>query len=142
MIRTILVAALLGATVVLGACSGGSTTTAEITTTSGRAVSTASTQSGPPPHAPAHGYRAKHGGAELVYDSSCGIYTVSGSSDTYYCDGSFYHIEYGTWTSSHNVTGPWTVVRKGKLPQGIQSMTTAKNGKGKKNQKLQRTTAN
>jgi len=140
MTRTILIVALTGAAFILGACSGGShtTTTAEITSTSGMAVHTTA-KNGPPPHAPAHGYRAKHGGAEMVYDSNCGIYRVTGMSGTYYCDGYFYRLEYNTWTMATRMDGRWTVVRRGKLPKAIMTMTAENNSR---KHKEARTTAN
>jgi|GEM_PF-2724602 len=56
---------------------------------------------GPPAHAPAHGYRRKHVyGYDLVYDSSCGFYVVTGLSHHYYHDGHFYRLHGDVWQVS------------------------------------------
>lgn len=56
---------------------------------------------GPPAHAPAHGHRYKHvHGYDLVYDSSCGFYVVTGLSHHYYHDGHFYRLHDDVWEVS------------------------------------------
>lgn len=72
---------------------------------------------GPPPHAPAHGYRHKHGhGTELVFDSRVGVYVVGGRSDHYYDSGSWYRHVDGAWQVSIELDGPWRFVSVHRLP--------------------------
>ena len=84
---------------------------------------------GPPPHAPAHGYRAKtHEGVELVFRSDLGVYVVVGASDYYFHDGVFYHQDSIGWIVGKHVDGPWKNVSVSQLPPGLQSESK---GKGK-----------
>jgi hypothetical protein len=70
---------------------------------------------GPPPHAPAHGYRAKTGeGLAIVYDSKLRVYVVVDVLNHYYHNGFYYRFaEY-------------------KVPQRLRS---GKKNKGKKKKK-------
>ncbi len=53
---------------------------------------------GPPPHAPAHGYRHKHShGVALEYNGKIGVYTVIDFEDHYYQDDNFFRVMEGTW---------------------------------------------
>ncbi|MDH3216188.1 MAG: hypothetical protein OEN01_07845 [Candidatus Krumholzibacteria bacterium] len=86
-------------------------------------------QGGPPPHAPAHGYRHKHHkGVTLVYQSSLGVYVVSGRSHHYYHRDRYYRSHGGVWEVSVHINGPWQSVSHHKLPPGLQK----KHGKVKK----------
>jgi len=99
------------------------------------------TKSGPPAHAPAHGYRRKHvHGMELVFDSDLGVYVVVGLSDHYYHDGFFFRLRGDIWEKCPEPDGHWKVVSHNSLPIGLQakvkvnSNSRAKgnnNGKGK-----------
>ena len=87
---------------------------------------------GPPPHAPAHGYRHKHGNdLDLIYDSRLEVYVVAGSSKRYWWDDNFYRKRGNQWQLSAKLDGPWTGVNKKKVPHGL----TGTKGKGKKNKK-------
>ncbi len=56
---------------------------------------------GPPPHAPAHGYRHKrHSGPELVFDSALGVYMVVGHEHHYFHDGHYLRRHDGVWRLS------------------------------------------
>jgi len=97
------------------------------------------TKSGPPAHAPAHGYRRKHvHGMELVFDSGRGVYVVVGLSDHYYHDGHFYRLRGGIWEMSPKPDGHWKIVSDNSLPIGLQANVKVNsnsrvkgNGKGK-----------
>lgn len=85
---------------------------------------------GPPPHAPAHGYRHKQAsGVELVYDSHLEVYVVAGMSKRYWWDGNFYRKRGDQWQLSAALDGPWTGISKTKVPPGLSGTKT----KGKKN---------
>lgn len=95
------------------------------------------TKSGPPAHAPAHGYRRKHvDGMELVFDSSLGVYVVVGLSDHYYHDGYFFRLRGGIWEMSSKANGHWKVASNNSLPIGLQAkakVNSNSRGKGKDN---------
>ena len=83
---------------------------------------------GPPPHAPAHGYRHKHKtkGVELVYDSGRGVYVVVGLPDHYYFDGYFFRVRGNRWEISLNTDDGWEPIYEDSIPPGLR-----KNGKAK-----------
>ena len=62
---------------------------------------------GPPPHAPAHGYRHKHKKHDLEYNSDLGIYVVTGLAEHYFIDGIFYKRTKHGWYSSHDIDKAW-----------------------------------
>jgi hypothetical protein len=76
---------------------------------------------GPPPHAPAHGYRHKHGdGAELVYDAGLDVYLVVGMKGRYYREGNYYCRRGNEWLLSSSLRGPWKIVGKSHVPAGLR----------------------
>jgi hypothetical protein len=75
---------------------------------------------GPPPHAPAHGYRHKHGHAELHFDSGLGLYIVLGHPEHYYHQGYYYHHRERTWYLSRELRGPWYLIQDRELPPGLR----------------------
>ncbi len=82
---------------------------------------------GPPPHAPAHGYRHKHQGVDLVYDSGHGVYVVVELPNHFYFKGQYYRQRETQWEIGVHVDGPWKVVVEESLPKGLRG----KKGKGK-----------
>jgi len=87
---------------------------------------------GPPPHAPAHGYRHKHSdGVILVYDSGIGVYLVNGHTSVYFYEGSYYRLHSGVWETSAHIDGKWRNTSHKNLPPGLQDKQLSKN-KGKK----------
>ena len=88
---------------------------------------------GPPPHAPAHGYRHKHpDGVVLVYDSGLGVYAVSGHAGVYFYEGVYYRTHHGVWESTNHFHGNWRKASAKGLPPGLQEKQVAKSGKEKK----------
>ncbi len=83
---------------------------------------------GPPPHAPAHGYRHRQHGAELVYDSGRGVYVVVELPNHFYFKGHYYRHRETYWEIGVHVDGPWEVVAEKSLPSGLRGQ---KKGKGK-----------
>jgi hypothetical protein len=71
---------------------------------------------GPPAHAPAHGYRKKHQGRDLVFDSDLGVYVVVGLSDLWFLDGSYFRISGDHWEISAGTSGPWRVAAVRSVP--------------------------
>lgn len=77
---------------------------------------------GPPPHAPAHGYRHKHpDGEELVYKSDIDVYVVVGHQDYYFHKDKYYRVKNGSWEVSFNMKENWTLVSEKKLPPGLRN---------------------
>jgi hypothetical protein len=83
---------------------------------------------GPPPHAPAHGYRQKHHGMELIYDSGLGVYVVVDFPNHYYCKGHYYRLRGIQWEVCVHLDGPWKSVSEKLLPPGLRGK---EKGKGK-----------
>ena len=90
---------------------------------------------GPPPHAPAHGYRHKQKqGVDLVFDSGIGVYVVVDRPDYYFDDGYYYRLHKGKWQYSTSLHGNWKPHVYQQLPPGLQKKYKAK-GKNKNKNK-------
>lgn len=75
---------------------------------------------GPPPHAPAHGYRYKHQGHDLVYDSGLGAYVVVGMTGVYFYDGIYYKYARDRWYYTRDLNKNWQIGRDSRgLPPGL-----------------------
>jgi hypothetical protein len=93
---------------------------------------------GPPPHAPAHGYRHKHQhGVQLEFDTGIGAYVVVDLPDTYFFNGLYVRISSdGRWTVAPHLDNPWRVAVEGEVPLKLKKKKAKKNpGKGKKSGK-------
>ena len=90
------------------------------------ATETVATKKGPPPHAPAHGYRHKHGNVILVYQSHLGVYAVDGYKKYYFHEGDFYRSRKGEWQVSIYLDGPWRKASELELPKGLNHTHHAK----------------
>jgi hypothetical protein len=80
----------------------------------------------PPAHAPAHGYRRKHHGGEIVYDSAWGVYVVIGFPGHYYYNDHYYRYHQSHWQLGGHIDGPWKTVSHETLPQRVLGMHAAK----------------
>jgi hypothetical protein len=79
-------------------------------------------QPGPPPHAPAHGYRRKHpSGPELRYDAGLGVYVVVGQTEVYFHDGWFIRVRSGAFEISAALAGPWRPGDASSIPPGLRA---------------------
>ena len=88
---------------------------------------------GPPPHAPAHGYRRHHQGATLAFDSKLGVYVVPDHPDHFYSKGRFLRIHAGSWQASSSLGGPWSHCSPSSLPPGLRKAHSSKaKGHGRK----------
>lgn len=83
---------------------------------------------GPPPHAPAHGYRHKQHGVELVYDSGRGVYVVVELPHHFYCKGRYFRLSGDRWEVGVQINGPWEAISEQSLPPGLRGK---EKGKGK-----------
>lgn len=84
---------------------------------------------GPPPQAPAHGYRHKHpDGVVLVYSSDIGAYVVSGYPDVYFHKYGYYRLHDGAWQESFCIDGPWRQCSVIMVPSGLQAQLAGRQG--------------
>lgn len=91
---------------------------------------------GPPPHAPAHGYRHKHqDGTELVFDDKLSVYVVVDLSDTYFKNDLYIRTNKGRWEVSATVSGPWRKAATKEVPPKLKAKYGKKHAKGRKNKK-------
>ena len=74
---------------------------------------------GPPPHAPAHGYRHKYQNHYLEYDSHLGVYLIIGVPNTYFIDGIYYRESEQSWHASHYIDRDWKEYHAENLPPGL-----------------------
>lgn len=74
-------------------------------------------KNGPPPHAPAHGYRHKYQhGVELEYDSGIDAYLVLEFPGTYFYNGLYSRFSPEEhWMVAENLYGPWRVSKEGEI---------------------------
>ena len=117
----------IAGTLVLTSCSRG--VRHKSTGHTGTSVETVEVKKGPPPHAPAHGYRHKHGDVVLAYESDLGIYVVVGHEGYYFHKGDYYRSHKGKWQTSADVKGPWKKISDSKLPNGLNKNQHAKANK-------------
>ncbi len=75
---------------------------------------------GPPPWAPAHGYRKKHHRHDLVFDAKIGVYVVVDLPGYYFYRDRFYKSVDGKWWTAAKITSGWTVVGAGGIPPGLR----------------------
>ncbi len=81
-------------------------------------------KSGPPPHAPAHGYHHKHhDNVELVFDDNVGVYVVVGYPDHYHDGKRYYRWAGGQWQVSTRLDGVWLTVSTREVPSGLHGKT-------------------
>ena len=89
---------------------------------------------GPPPHAPAHGYRRKHQVAsqdvDLVFDSGLGVYVAVGFPGVYFQADHYFRYVDASWQISLRPDSGWTVASKERVPPGLQKMKHANKKKG------------
>jgi hypothetical protein len=95
---------------------------------------------GPPPHAPAHGYRHKHqDGHEFEYDSQAGAYIVLNMPETYFGNNLYIRLStYGDWMVSTTLKGGWRVAVGNEVPYSLKEYKgkkKSKKGKGHKKNK-------
>lgn len=74
---------------------------------------------GPPPHAPAHGYRYKYQGHDFVYDANLGVYLIIGYADYYFRDNFYYRHRDDGWYYSRQFDRDWQSYKQDKLPPGL-----------------------
>ena len=85
---------------------------------------------GPPPHAPAHGYRHKYQDHDLEFDSHLGLYVVLGFPNLFWGDGWYHRRSGDRWQRSERWDGPWYDSRWDDIPPRLRG-GDGKGGKDK-----------
>jgi len=77
---------------------------------------------GPPPHAPAHGYRARtQRGVEVVFDRELGVFVVVSLPGTYFWADFYYREDSGgRWERCDRLDGAWVGIVETSLPSGLR----------------------
>jgi hypothetical protein len=126
-VRLTLLAALALATSQLGACH------AHVAPSQPAPEIAVQQAGGPPPHAPAHGYRRKHASArhevELVFDSGLGVYVVVGFPGVYFHADHYFRYFGTSWQVSIRPDAEWSVAVQDDVPPGLRKQ---KQGKAKR----------
>ena len=89
---------------------------------------------GPPPWAPAQGYRRRHERAyqsradtvDLVFDSALGVYIVVGIPNYYYWDGVYLRLDAGRWYRAPYLDARWAPCPAESLPGSLRSKPVRK----------------
>lgn len=99
-------------------------------------------KNGPPPHAPAHGYRHKHNKHDMIYDSGVDVYVVVGWQDHYFDNGFYFRYHDGRWQISATLGSGWKDARQRDVPRKLYKSKVKKSkyyddhpGKGKDKKK-------
>jgi hypothetical protein len=74
---------------------------------------------GPPPHAPAHGYRYHYDDLDLVFDTALGIYLVFGYPYYYWYDNWYYHWDGDHWHRSKHFKRGWKHIDHDHVPRKL-----------------------
>lgn len=89
---------------------------------------------GPPPHAPAHGYRAKQAqDVAMRFDPTLGLNLVVGYPNYYFHQGQYFRLSGGAWQISSGLDGPWEACREDRLPPGLRKKQGSWPGNGSGN---------
>jgi hypothetical protein len=97
-------------------------------------IVSSSPEYGPPPHAPAHGHRARSAASHdvpLVFDSGLGVYVAVDVPNTYYYEGVYFRLVNGHWKVAAAIGGPWDPPRKNSVPPGLRKKYSKKHKKKK-----------
>lgn len=90
---------------------------------------------GPPPHAPAHGYRHKHKNHDMRYDSALGVYVLLDLLDYYYDGDRYYRYRDGDWQYARELDNErWRKADRRSVPERLYqqySQSEGQPGKGR-----------
>ncbi len=78
-------------------------------------------RAGPPPHAPAHGYRHRNSdGVALRFDSNLGVYVVVDMPNVYYYNGLYLRLSGDRWQATSSLKRTWHYERDDRVPYQLQ----------------------
>lgn len=85
---------------------------------------------GPPPHAPAHGYRHHQQELDMRYDAALGVYVVIGHPNHFYSDGHYFRRVGSHWERCGSwKKGKWKAVEVALVPLPLARHYHAKHPK-------------
>jgi len=76
-------------------------------------------RNGPPPHAPAHGYRSKYRDHDMIYDSGIGAYIIVGMPDYYFDNNFYFRFRDGHWQISASLGDRWRDTNRYSVPRKL-----------------------
>jgi len=84
-------------------------------------------RNGPPPYAPAHGYRHKNpDGVELRFNSDLGVYIVVDMPNVYYYNGLYLRLSGDRWQATSDLKHSWHDEQESRVPYQLKE----KKGRG------------
>jgi hypothetical protein len=92
-------------------------------------------EKGPPPWAPAHGYRRKHGdhhhhdGVEIRFNSDIGLYVVVGFPGHYFDGSHYFRVSDRGWELSVDLHRGWRYADRHQVPPGLRKSKRGKKHK-------------
>ncbi|MBN4079249.1 hypothetical protein JYT26_01275 [Beggiatoa alba] len=78
------------------------------------------THRGPPPHAPAHGYRYRHFDHDLRYDTGFGAYVVINSPGLYFYNDHYMRYYADSWQITNRLEGTWRPALGNDIPRKLK----------------------
>jgi hypothetical protein len=89
---------------------------------------------GPPPHAPAHGYRRKleQDGVTLVLDTGRNVYVVVELESVFFFENRYFRRSDDRWYASSKPQAGWVVIAIDEVPPGLRDYAPGNGKKGKK----------
>ena len=76
-------------------------------------------RSGPPPYAPAHGYRHHYHNHDMIYDSGIRAYILVGLPGYYYDDGFYFRYSNIGWQFSVRLNDGWRATDERRVPKTL-----------------------
>jgi hypothetical protein len=83
-------------------------------------------RTGPPPHAPAHGYRHHYHNHDMIYDSGIRAYIIVGMPDYYYDNGFYFRYSNIGWQFSGSLNDGWKVTDERRVPRTLWNTRSKK----------------
>jgi hypothetical protein len=83
-------------------------------------------RTGPPPHAPAHGYRHHYHNHDMIYDSGIRAYLIVGMPDYYYDNGFYFRYSNIGWQFSGSLNDGWKVTDERRVPRTLWNTRSKK----------------
>ncbi len=83
-------------------------------------------RSGPPPYAPAHGYRHHYHNHDMIYDSGIRAYIIVGMPDYYYDNGFYFRYSNIGWQFSGSLDDGWKATDERRVPKTLWNTRSKK----------------
>jgi hypothetical protein len=83
-------------------------------------------RTGPPPYAPAHGYRHHYHNHDMIYDSGIRAYIIVGMPDYYYDNGFYFRYSNIGWQFSGSLNDGWKATDERRVPKTLWNKRSKK----------------